>query len=161
MGRKMKDTIFLDWSDVFILTTTKFNHILLMLYIFNRSSNDLISLFSLSIRQRSQAGREHPVVHRPVGFPEAHRLLAQVALRWWPSWSRQEEEHEEGPGWQRWCWWGGRRLSHSLFDVQIKHRFGMSRPFCHCLVWQTRLPATTAEAGCSVGVFIRIRKNLK
>ncbi|KAL1401989.1 hypothetical protein pipiens_000998, partial [Culex pipiens pipiens] len=51
------------------------------------------------------------VVHRPSGLAEAHRLLAQVALRRWPSGTRQEEEHEEGLERRRRCRGGGGRLS--------------------------------------------------
>jgi hypothetical protein len=51
--------------------------------------------------QRPQAGGEHPVVHRPAGLWQAHRLLAEVAVRRRPAGPRQEEEPAQGPGWRR------------------------------------------------------------
>merc|ERR1711978_403999 len=46
-----------------------------------------------------QTGRECTLIHRSFGQPEAHRLQPQVTLRWWPPWSRQEEERQEGFRW--------------------------------------------------------------
>lgn len=46
--------------------------------------------------QSAQAGGQHPVVHRATGLAEAHRLLAQVALRRWQTRPCKEEEPEEG-----------------------------------------------------------------
>ncbi|EAW72213.1 ribosomal protein S9, isoform CRA_d, partial [Homo sapiens] len=57
-----------------------------------------------------QAGGEHPVLHCPPGFPEAHRLLSALSLRGWPPGPREEEECQEGPGWG----WGWRRRGGGL-----------------------------------------------
>jgi hypothetical protein len=39
-----------------------------------------ILLFS----QGAYPGCQHPILHCPVRLPETHRLLPQVAVRWWP-----------------------------------------------------------------------------
>lgn len=62
--------------------------------------NDAVNSCELCL-QRPQAGGEHPVVHRAAGLRQAHRLLAQVALRRRPAGPRQEEEPAQGPGRRR------------------------------------------------------------
>lgn len=62
--------------------------------------------------QSAQASGEHSVVYRTIGLTEAHRFLAQVALRRWQTWPCQEEESEKRKWWCRTR--RGRRLKYSL-----------------------------------------------
>ena len=55
----------------------------------HRSHGPIFSIMTAKLTkstlQCAQTSGEHPILHRKVGFSEAHRLLPEVAVRWWSS----------------------------------------------------------------------------